>query len=88
MTAITKQPDRFVETDIDDEIVIMRLDNGDFFSLAGTSAAVWRLIDGVRDRPALVAALSNEFDGDRGQIAADVDELIERLADIGLLGGR
>lgn len=88
IAVLTKRKDRFTEADIDQEIVIMRLDNGEFFSLSGTAAAIWRLIDGKRDRPALVAALSSEFDGDRAQIAADVDELIERLAEIGLLGGR
>lgn len=87
MTAITKQPNRFVETDIDDEIVIMRLDNGDFFSLAGTSAAVWRLIDGIRDRRALLSALGDEFDGNQAEIAADVDDLIAQLAELGLLAG-
>jgi pyrroloquinoline quinone biosynthesis protein D len=79
MTAPTKRPERFAETAIDDEIVLMRLDNGDFFSLSETAAAVWRLIDGKRDRSALVSALGETFEGDQSMIANDVDELLVRL---------
>lgn len=85
MNAIVKQPDRFSETDIDDEIVVMRLDNGEFFSLAGTAAATWRLIDGKRSREELVAALADRFDGPTADIAADVDDFLAGLRDMGLV---
>ena len=39
MGNLTKQANRFTETDIDEEIIVMRLDNGEFFSLSGTGAA-------------------------------------------------
>ncbi len=87
MTAITKFAERFTEAHIDDEIVVMRLDNGEFFSLAGTGANIWRLIDGTRDRNALLTALAGEFDGDEAEIASDVDEFLLRLRETGLLAG-
>lgn len=87
MNAIAKQAGRFTETDIDDEIVVMRLDNGEFFSLSGTAAAAWRLIDGTRDRAALIAALATAFDGDQATVAADVDDFLARLSENGLLAG-
>lgn len=85
MTAVTKQFDRFTETAIDDEIVVMRLDSGDFFSLAGTAAATWRLIDGTRDRAALIAALAADYGSDESEIAADVDEFLAQLERQGLV---
>ena len=85
MTAIAKLADRFTETDIDGEIVIMRLDNGEFFALSGTAAATWRLIDGQRGQAALIAALADEFPADREQIAADVEAFVAQLESIGLL---
>lgn len=85
MTAITKQVDRFAETHIDDEIVVMRLDSGEFFSLAGTAAAIWRLIDGTRDRAALIEALAADYDNDESDIAADVDHFLAQLKEQGLL---
>ncbi len=86
MSVLAKCADRFSETAIDDEVVVMRLDNGEFFSLAGTAAATWRLIDGTRDRSRLVEALAAEFGVDKGEIAADVDEFLARLEELGLVG--
>jgi hypothetical protein len=87
MSAITKRADRFTETAIDDEIVIMRLDSGEFFALSGTAAAIWRLIDGKRDAVALRAALAAEFSTDEGQVGTDVGEFLARLRETGLLAG-
>ncbi|HEX6741183.1 MAG TPA: PqqD family protein [Sphingomicrobium sp.] len=87
MTAIVKRSSRFTEADIDSEVVVMRLDNGDFFSLSGTGADIWRLIDGSRDRDALVAALTSEFDADESQIGSEVDDFLKQLRDMDLLAG-
>ena len=85
MAEIAKLVGNFTETAIDDEVIIMRLDNGELFSLAGSGAAVWRLIDGTRDRAALLAALSDEFDADHAEIAGDVDQLLKELVESGLV---
>lgn len=85
MTAVAKLVERFTEAAIDDEIVIMRLDNGEFFSLSGTAAAVWRLIDGTRDKASLIAAAANEYDVAQSAIEADVDDLLRQLIETGLL---
>ena len=86
MTVIAKLADRFTETEIDDEIVVMQLDTGDFFSLTGTGTAIWRLIDGTRDRQALVTDLCSEFGAAEDEVAADVDEFLAKLQGAGLLG--
>jgi len=85
MNAIVKRSDRFTEADIDSEIVIMRLDSGEFFSLSGTGAEIWRLIDGTRDRAALRLALSDQFLGDESAIPADIEEFLSHLKEMGLL---
>lgn len=79
MPAISKRIDAFSETELDDEIVVMKLDSGEFLSLMGSGAAIWRLIDGARDRDALVAALCEEFAGDATKIAVDVDAFLDEL---------
>lgn len=86
MTAIRKLTGNFNEADIDDEIILMRLDNGELLSLTETAAAVWRLIDGQRDRRALVSALQAEFDADEKLIAGDVASLLQQLMEAGLVG--
>lgn len=85
MAAIRKLVGNFVETDIDEEIVLMRLDNGELLSLADTAAAAWRLIDGQRDRAALAAALETEYAGDAQQIAADIGQWLRQMKDAELI---
>ena len=85
MTIVTKQRNRFTETEIDDEFVVMHLGTGEFLSLTGTGAAIWRLLDGKRDRAELLAELSSRFDGDRAQMYADMDGFLRRLEDLGLV---
>jgi len=85
MTAIVKNTGNFVETEIDDEIVLMRLSDGDFFSLEGTALTIWQAIDGLRDAAALTAFLAETFDAPAEAIRADVDRFVADLAAAGLL---
>ena len=85
MRPLIKLTDRFTETTVEDEIVIMRLDNGEFFSLTNTAAAVWRLIDGRRDCQAVLGALATQYSANEAEIAEDVDELIAKLRKTGIL---
>ena len=86
MTAIAKDHARFVETVIDDEIVVMQLDSGDFFSLRDTARAIWEAIDGARDRAAICSELADDFpDTHPDELAADVAAFVTRLRAAGLL---
>lgn len=85
MAAIAKLVGKFTETDVDDEIIIMRLDNGELLSLADAAAATWRLIDGHRNRTALVAALEAQFAADEQEIERDVCDLLRHLKEAGLV---
>jgi hypothetical protein len=85
MSVLTKRPDRFTETEVDDEIVVMRLDSGEFFSLSGTAAATWRLIDGTRARDEILDALAAAYGTDESAIVADVDDFLAQLKEQGLI---
>lgn len=83
--ALRKATTRFSETQIDGEVVVMHLDDGVFFSLTGTAAAGWRLIDGTRDQAAIVAALAAQFAADPAAIAADLEPFLGQLIEAGLV---
>ncbi len=86
-SGIRKLTDRFTETEIDDEIVVMSLENGDFFSLAGTSRAIWQMIDASLDRGSLLSALASDYGVGEEDIAADVDDFLAQLRNSGLIDG-
>lgn len=85
MTIPRKLTQNFVETDVDDEVLLVDLDGGELFSLADSARAIWRLIDGKRDIEAIVAELAGSFDGARETIRADCGELLAQLASAGLI---
>lgn len=87
MRPLIKLTDRFVATANQDEIIITRLDNGEFFALSETAAAAWALIDGRRDYHALLHALATLYEVDQTTIAEDVHDLLAKLHVAGLLEG-
>lgn len=82
---LTKFTDRFTETAIDDEVVVMSLNSGDFFSLTGTARTIWQLIDGTRNRDQLLEVLTDRYSGETESFAEDVDQFLLQLLEAGLL---
>ena len=78
---IRKLADAFTETAIDEEVVVMSLASGDFFTLEDTARAIWLLIDGTRDRAAVLAALEADYGPE-----VDADEVDAFLASIAVAG--
>lgn len=86
MTALLVKADgNFSETAIDDEIVVMNLSSGNFYSLTGTGRAIWLLIDGSRNSAAIVAELASDYGVDATEIAGEVEAFIADLTAAGLL---
>ena len=83
--AIHKCTDRFVETAIDDEVVLMDLESADFFSLTGPSFDIWQLIDGTNDASAIAEALAAEYEADCATIGADVDQFLADMLKAGFV---
>ncbi|GAC1612429.1 MAG: hypothetical protein NVS3B27_03870 [Novosphingobium sp.] len=86
-SALVKCADRFVETEIDGETVIMELQSGDFFSLSGSALSIWQLIDGTRDRPSLVAAVAAEYQVAEAELAGEIDAFVADLKAAKLVEG-
>ena len=82
---LAKANERFSQTEIDDEVVVMSLESGDFFSLTGTARAIWMLIDGTRSRAALLTELAAQFDVQEPALAGDLDAFLAQLGAAGLL---
>ena len=54
-------------------------------TLNQTAAFIWAQCDGNTSPPSIAAALARTFDVDAGAAAADVEEVIRQLAELGLL---
>jgi hypothetical protein len=64
---------------IDGEVVIVNLDSGNYYSLNGVGAVVWRLIAEVGSLDKIVAVVADRYEGDRSEMETAVNRLIAEL---------
>ena len=84
MTTPAKAFGRFSETAIDDEIVVMSLDSGDFFSITGTARDIWELIDGTRDEAEIAGVLAKRYAASREAMSGEISAFLAQLSGAGL----
>ena len=77
-TTLTKT-DAFLETDVDDEIVLMNLQDGAFASLNETGCACWQLISEGATLATITSRLALQYDVDPQTCQAGVHAFIEQL---------
>ena len=85
MSLLAKHPSAFIETLVDDEIVIVSLDQGSFFSLKDTGRAIWEKIDGNRSRDAILAELQAEYDAPQDVLERDLDSFLDEITAAGFV---
>lgn len=84
---LVKAANRYSEAAIEDEVVVMSLENGNFFSMTGPARTVWDLIDGSRGYKAILREITGIYSGEEGQIASDLGAFIDQLIAAGLIIG-
>lgn len=82
---LVKHFSAFSESTIDGEVVLLNLQDGTFFSLTGTAAVIWPLIDGTRTRAVLLAQLAEAHGAAAEAIAPDLDAFLAQLAEAGFV---
>lgn len=74
-------PDEVVAKVIDGELIVIRLDDGTYYSMGGTGAAAWTMLAAGHDLGAVTAALAERHDIPLARAAADVAALVQQLLD-------
>ena len=73
---------RYIDTlvaDIDGELVILSMEAGNYYSIAGIGTLIWELLDQPRSLDELVDAVMADYDVERERCAADVGAFVEEL---------
>lgn len=78
-------PDDVVWSDLGEEVVMLNLATGTYFSLNGIGHRIWNLIAQQTSADEVVMSLAEEFDADAAQISRDLDSLVRELEAEGLL---
>ena len=76
-----QKTDRFVETEVDGDPVLMQIENGYFFTLNETAEAIWNQIDGQLSMNQIIESVAKKFDIPvdicKDHISGFVHELVE-----------
>jgi Coenzyme PQQ synthesis protein D (PqqD) len=71
--------------EVSGETVLLDLDSEQYFGLDAVGTRIWTLLNEGADPAAMVDTLLEEYEVERDTLAADVDELLARLAEAGLI---
>ena len=88
MTTPRKITANYVETEIDDEILLVDLDGGELFSLSGTGREIWRLIDGERTLDEIVDSVADGYSIETKRLRRDVEKFLDQLEAAALVADR
>lgn len=68
-----------------DELVMMDMDQGKYFSLNQTATVIWELLERPLTIEELCETLTEEFEIDREQCEADTKQYLEEMMKLGLI---
>jgi hypothetical protein len=78
-------PEHVLARKLDDEMVLLNLDSGEYFGLNDTGTRVWELLADGRDRDEVVDCLTEEFEVAAEVASSHVATLCDELLRAGLL---
>ena len=77
---------RTISGRLHDELVMMDLEQGKYFSLNPVATRIWDLLEKEKTLDELCALLTEEFDVESNQCMDEVRELLEEMERLGLIG--
>ena len=78
-------PEHVLARKLDDEMVLLNLDSGEYFGLNDTGTRVWELLADGRSRDEVVDRLTEEFEVAAEVASSHVASLCAELLEAGLL---
>ena len=79
-TVISRSPS-VLTAEVDGEIVMMSIEQGRYFGLDDIGSDIWKRIEPPCSFAALIDGLAADYEADRASIAADVQALLDRMAE-------
>ncbi len=80
-----QRTDKILTAAINDELVMMSVELGQYFGLNSVGLHIWSLLETPKSFDAIVAILTAEYDGDAEVIRSEVAVFLARLESEGLL---
>ena len=81
---IVARGDDLLDAKLDDEVVLLRIESGDYYGFNAVASRIWELIETPQTFGRLVDALLEEFEVSREQCREDVAACLGKLSEYGL----
>jgi len=81
---IKRHPD-LLETTLDNEVVLMSIERGNYFGLENTGKRIWQLLKTPQTFVQLLVTLENEFEAPTDFIARDLTVFLQVLQENGVV---
>jgi hypothetical protein len=69
----------------DDEVVLINLTNGNYYSMKGVAAAIWAFVENGASINQVIDRMANKYMGNREEIASSVETFLMTLSGEGLV---
>ena len=79
-TIISRSPS-VITAEVDGEVVMMSIEQGQYFGLDDIGSDIWKRLDAPCAFADLIDRLAADYEADRASIAADVRALLETMAE-------
>src|ERR1700684_3550714 len=79
-TIISRSPS-VITAEVDGEVVMMSIEQGQYFGLDDIGSDIWKRLDAPCAFADLIDRLAAHYEADRASIAADVRALLETMAE-------
>jgi hypothetical protein len=83
-TLVTRSPN-LVAANIDGDIVMMGIDQGEYYSISGVGSRAWELLETPISVESIVNIICDEYDADETTCQDDMQSFIEELVELGLV---
>jgi len=78
-------PSNVVQRSVSGDVVLLDLEQGTYFTLAGTGADIWNYLCAGLTTAQIASALVDEYAVDSATVERDIADLVEELTTAGLL---
>lgn len=63
----------------DDEVIVVNLESGSYYSVSGSGAEIWKLIGSGASLPEVIRAVGATYHGDRAEVERSVGLFVDEL---------
>lgn len=78
-TRLTKNPTSVIDRLVDDEMLLIQTNSGNFFSLNAVGTRVWEALEDAVTVEDLVSLITAEYDVDEDRAQSDIMRLLDQL---------